>query len=364
MTGVKIITASICLITSCAGLVFLGSATLPAAPQQGPSAHTSAPSRRSKATKHTWNNGPASTPPETEFIPASAPPAPPLASTIIDYHATREKSGPLVAPPGGSLRATTGTASASLEQTSKANADRPDYSNSTNPEAQRIQDEFARLRQDAVARRAFYDDLLGTVERVRAGMRDENSAGEKFVSFNPAAHPSSKPSIEPVNPPQLPEFNKPPEPTLGRPPAPQSSLEPYGNRFDQVAYQRVVRWAKANGAPVSLALGVAWMESHLNTHVPRGSAGEVGMFQIMPRRCRLEGWSPQRLSEPEFNAWMGTVLLARYYQEEGSVARAAAKYVAGPGVFNKEFSKDMWTYINWYATTVDSYASYFSRDQS
>ena len=60
----------------------------------------------------------------------------------------------------------------------------------------------------------------------------------------------------------------------------------------------------------------------------------------------------------------GRSLLARYYKEEGSVARAAAKYVAGPGVFNKKYSKDMWAYINWYASTVDGYASYFSREQS
>jgi hypothetical protein len=80
----------------------------------------------------------------------------------------------------------------------------------------------------------------------------------------------------------------------------------------------------------------------------------------MPDRCRLEGWPPQRLSEPDFNAWIGTMLLARYYQEEGSVERAAQKYVAGPGVFNKKYSPDIWAYINWYATTVDSYASYFS----
>jgi hypothetical protein len=46
------------------------------------------------------------------------------------------------------------------------------------------------------------------------------------------------------------------------------------------------------------------------------------------------------------------------------VARAAAKYVAGPEVFNKRYSEDMWAYINWYATTVETYAGYFSSDQS
>ena len=224
-----------------------------------------------------------------------------------------------------------------------------------------MQDEFARLREDAGARRAFYDDLLGTVERVRAGMRNEGSPEEKWVKFQPVEHPTAQTSSPPVSPPHLPEPNPPPEPSPAKPAVPQSSLGPDGNRIDPVAYQRVVRWAKANGTPVPLALGVAWMESQLNTNAPRGASGEVGMFQIMPERCRLEGWSPVRLVEPEFNAWMGTMLLAQYYQEEGSVARAAAKYVAGPGVFDKQYSKDMWAYINWYATTVESYASYFSR---
>jgi soluble lytic murein transglycosylase-like protein len=271
---------------------------------------------------------------------------------------------PQAAPPARSVRVTKGIPAASVEQAPKANAPQPGHSNSPEPEAQRIEDEFARLRVDAGARRAFYDDLLGMVERVRAGMRDETSAEEKPVWFQPAARPPGKTSTEPVNPPHWSKFNEPYELSPAKPAAPQSSLGPDGNRIDGVAYQRVLRWAKANGAPVSLALGVAWMESHLNINPPNGSSGEVGMFQIMPERCRLEGWSPKRLSEPEFNAWMGTRLLARYYQEEGSVARAAAKYVAGPGVFDKEYSKDMWAYINRYATTVDSYASYFSRLQS
>jgi hypothetical protein len=88
------------------------------------------------------------------------------------------------------------------------------------------------------------------------------------------------------------------------------------------------------------------------------------MFQILPERCRVEGWPPKRLKEPEFNAWLGTRLLARYYLEEGSWARAAAKYVAGPRVFDRSYSSDLWAYINWYASSVDSYAGYFSRYQS
>ena len=236
----------------------------------------------------------------------------------------------------------------------------PATSNPPDPEAQRVQEELVRLRVDAAARQAFYSDLLGTVQRVRAGVLEEQPAAETPVSYQPAAQPIPTPAVEPMVPSQLPAAIKPVEPAPAKPRGPQSLLGPYGAPVDQVAYQRVVRWAKANNAPVALALGVAWMESRLNTSAPRGAAGEVGMFQIMPERCRLEGWPSQRLSEPEFNAWMGTLLLSRYYREEGSVARAAAKYVAGPGVFNKKYSKDVWDYITWYANTVDTYASYFA----
>jgi hypothetical protein len=271
---------------------------------------------------------------------------------------------PQAVSPARSVRVTKDIPAASRVQAPTPNTDQSGYSKSSDPEPQHTQAEFARLREDAGARRALYDDLLGTVERVRAGKGDENSAEEKPVSFQPAARVPGKASNEPYNPPHWSIFNEPYELSPAKPAAPQSSLGPNGNPIDRVAYQRVLRWAKANGAPVSLALGVAWMESHLNINAPRGSSGEVGMFQIMPERCRLEGWSPQRLREPEFNAWMGTRLLARYYREEGSVARAAAKYVAGPKVFDKEYSNNMWAYISWYATTVDNYASYFSRLRS
>ena len=362
----KIITTSICLITSCAGLFFLGATTLPGETQPGPSAHPSPPAKRRKATTPTWHTGPASSPPVTEFIPSHPPPVPPPMSTLRDSYAKRNMlagaSSPAV-PAAPAARGMIGNPAAAVEPVATASPDPPDTSNSPDPEAQRIQAEFARLREDTGARRAFYEDLLNTVERVRAGGRNDSSAEEKLIPSPPAAFPSRETSQEPVIPPHLPEIIEPPGPPPEKPLAPHSSLGPNRDRIDGVAYQRVVHWAKANGAPVSLALGVAWMESHLNSNPPRGSAGEVGMFQIVPERCRLEGWPSQRLSEPEFNAWMGTMLLARYYQEEGSVARAAAKYVAGPGVFNKKYSKDMWAYIDWYTNTVDTYASYFSRDQ-
>jgi len=296
---VKIMTTSICLIASCAGLFFLGAATLRGAPQPGPRARPSAPSRRLKATKPTWHSGPASSPLETEFVPPSPPPAPPVTSPILDSYARRKMSAaanPQAAPSARAVRATNGTPAAAVAQASTANADQPGYSDSPAPEAQRIQDELKRLHDDREARQAFYDDLRRTVQEVRAAVRGSDSSEENAASpvqnvrsprtagtplpRTPSPDSYSRPSSEGREPRQSESTD---------PGNPQASLTPGGGGIDRAAYLMVVRWAKANGTPVHLALGVAWMESHLNTKPARGAAGEAGMFQIMPTRCTLEG---------------------------------------------------------------------------
>ncbi len=255
------------------------------------------------------------------------------------------------------------TSSRAVVSSADANDGPQENSSAPDPEAQRIQNELTRLHDDTEARRAFYDDLRRTVQQVRAGINNNTELDEPKVAA-PRREPSSS-DENPGEPSYPPSSREPRGDEPKDPDAPRASLDiPSGESIDHDAYLRVVRWAKANGTPVQLALGVAWMESHLRTNPARGAAGEVGMFQIMPTRCTLEGWPARRLNEPEFNAWMGTMLLARYYRQEGSMARAAAMYVAGPGVFGRKYSRDMRAYINWYASTVDSYASYFSRYQS
>lgn len=152
MSGVKIITTSIYLVTSYVGLVLLGFATQPRTQQQKLINRHYVPSRSSKAAKPTWHSGPASTPPETEIIARF----------------------PSAVPPARSIRATAGIAVATVKQAPKTNTGQPVHLLTANPEAQHIQDEFARLRQEEAARRAFYNELLSTVDRVRAGARDEN----------------------------------------------------------------------------------------------------------------------------------------------------------------------------------------------
>ena len=123
--------------------------------------------------------------------------------------------------------------------------------------------------------------------------------------------------------------------------------------------KRLIHWAQENECPIELALATAWRESEMSLRPPRGSSGEIGMMQIMPERARLESVDPARLEDPKTNMWLGTKLLARYYKQEGSVARAAMMYVAGPGVFGKTYGPDLRNYIARYSSSVANFATYF-----
>ena len=136
-------------------------------------------------------------------------------------------------------------------------------------------------------------------------------------------------------------------------------VSPNGSPLDPGVVKRLIHWAQANDCPIELALATAWRESEMSLHPPRGSSGEIGMMQIMPERARLEGVDPARLEDPETNMWLGTKLLARYYKQEGSVARAAMMYVAGPGVFEKTYGPDLRNYIAHYSASVNNFATYF-----
>ena len=434
MTRVGQIPAGICLIAAEAALCLLGSATLGGAQQEGSNGLQSLRMSLTQPVKPTWHGGPASTPLQAEAVPPPPAVRPPAKSLILGPQKQRNKAATTVgSPPAGSVSPASSTSRTSnalarpvsaptpaaapplgaLERSAGSGAQgaKPrDYTDSPDPEALRIRDELERLRRDSEARRTFYDDLRRTVERVRAGMPDEDSLergtgsqprpggtvpitaessrgdqhsaqtgyhdvsltdqGQALRTGAQAQDSLEQKSSPPASPSSHDTSSEPsgsPKPQESRPAsagAPQASLGTRGGSIDRAAYLRVVRWARANGTPVPLALGVAWVESQLHTDPPRGAAGEVGMFQIMPARCQIEGWPPKRLKEPDFNAWLGTRLLARYYQEEGSWPRAAAKYVAGPGVFNKTYPADLWNYINWYASAVNSYASYFSLYQT
>jgi len=155
------------------GLCFLGAATPPAAPE-GPQAPTPKLSRRPGPIKRTWHSGPATTPPQTEAVLPPRDVPPPAKVQILAGQA--EGGKPASEKPAGATSADSGflTRPSSPSARGLASAPNPvlrDDSDAAIPETQRIRVALERLRDDAVARRAFYDELRRTIEQVRAGQR-------------------------------------------------------------------------------------------------------------------------------------------------------------------------------------------------
>ena len=237
----------------------------------------------------------------------------------------------------------------------------------------RIEEDLDRIRRDPGARQGFYDEITRLVEKVRnnqaisqASAFEINSSASLISSSSHAAPPRSSPIHASLTPPL--------ENWLGflTLPLPQQVVaqfsggargleDPQGRRVDARTVSRLLYWARKNGCPPQLALATAWQESRMSLGPPDGSAGEIGIMQILPTRAKSEGIDPRSLRDPDVDMWLGTKLLARYYREEGSIARAAMKYVAGPGVFDHRYPAAVRDYIRWYSNAVQNYADYFAQ---
>jgi soluble lytic murein transglycosylase-like protein len=243
------------------------------------------------------------------------------------------------------------------------------------PEVLGIEAALRRIEQDPRARQQFYADVDSLVRRVRSGQPIPQSLmldHQMPLPLPRAAAFSGAPDLPMFGVQEEPPPS-PPDAGLAPPPrAPDSPIQlpdldvgqvlsPNHSPLDPAVVSRVIYWAEVNGCPVQLALATAWQESRMALRPARGASGEIGIMQIMPERARLEGVDPSSLDDPETNLWLGTKLLARYYSEEGSVARAAMKYVAGPGVFEKRYAPDVRDYISWYSASVQNYARYFGQ---
>ena len=257
------------------------------------------------------------------------------------------------------------------------------------PEVLRIERALRAVEQDPRARQQFYADVDSLVRSVRSGQpiprsltldrelalpadrapassgtaglsQPEHRVGERLVTAHSEQLMTASAPSEPGSA-RSPDFGPQSPKIAGGQPRSLRLLSPNNNPLDPGVVSRITYWAQVNGCPIELALAVAWQDSGMNLHPARGSSGEIGIMQIMPERARLEAVDPSSLYDPEMNLWLGTKLLARYYGEEGSVARAAMKYVAGPGVFEKHYPPDMRDYISWYSASVDNYARYFGR---
>lgn len=302
------------------------------------------------------------------MIPALA-----LAVSLLHGAATGLRAGPAA-----------GVAASARSSPPRASTAEPD------PEVRRIERALRAIEQDPRARQQFYADVESLVRRVRSGRpipqsltfnellslpadraggfsgtavssnQSQPRVREQLVTAR-SEQPMTAPTPAELAParsadfgPQSPNFTE-------SQPRPLQLLSPKNSPLDPAVVSRITYWAQMNGCPTELALAVTWQESGMNLHPARGSSGEIGIMQIMPERARLEGIDASSLEDPETNLWLGTKLLARYYSEEGSVARAATKYVAGPGVFEKRYGPEVRDYISWYSASVDNYARYFGQ---
>lgn len=95
--------------------------------------------------------------------------------------------------------------------------------------------------------------------------------------------------------------------------------------------QQIYSAALAQGVPPAIALGVAQQESGINQWTPSGnlvtgSAGEIGVFQLMPATADGLGVDPTDVDQ---NIQGGLSLLAQLYQKYGNWTQALSAYNSG-----------------------------------
>ena len=99
--------------------------------------------------------------------------------------------------------------------------------------------------------------------------------------------------------------------------------------------------------PTEYAMAIARQESELNA-AAASSVGARGLMQLMPataprhgRRRRASSSAPTRLTEPLYNARLGTEYLSRMLDRyDGSYVLATAAYNAGPGRVDQWLEKN------------------------
>lgn len=94
----------------------------------------------------------------------------------------------------------------------------------------------------------------------------------------------------------------------------------------------VAEAAKKAGVDPTLAVAIAFQEGALRSGAPRGSSGEIGMMQVMPKTGKGMGYSEKDLADPTKNIEAGV----RYLKEGLNATKndpklAAVYYNGGPG---------------------------------
>jgi len=88
--------------------------------------------------------------------------------------------------------------------------------------------------------------------------------------------------------------------------------------------------AKEMGVPPNLAIAIAYHESRLNPNAPRGTSGEFGIMQVMPKTGKGMGYTNKDLSDPDKNIEAGLKYLKQNLDAFGGDPKmATVGYNAG-----------------------------------
>lgn len=96
--------------------------------------------------------------------------------------------------------------------------------------------------------------------------------------------------------------------------------------------EKVARFAVEVGVDPYFAVAIAFKESSLRTNPDRGTSGEIGMMQVLPKTGLGLGYDEKKLSNPNQNIKAGIAYLKEGLQATENIPELAAVYYnGGPG---------------------------------
>lgn len=123
---------------------------------------------------------------------------------------------------------------------------------------------------------------------------------------------------------------------------------------------KVARMAREAGVDPNLAVAIAFKEGGLRTNAPRGSSGEIGMMQVMPKTGKGLGYDEKKLSIPNQNIKAGIEYLKMGLQAtENDPQLAAIFYNGGPGAVDAlKSGKEPDSRVFDYVRSLNSYGAF------
>ena len=104
--------------------------------------------------------------------------------------------------------------------------------------------------------------------------------------------------------------------------------------------------APTYGVPVPIALAVAQQESSFNPNA-RGAAGEIGLFQLMPKTADMLGVDPTDITQ---NISGGLSFLAQLFQRYGNWNAALSAYNSGSPTGSPTYANSVLSIAGSYTT--------------